>query len=63
VGYSYQREPVGDEHLAEVYYNLFLTDHLSFIGNVEWLISGPNQVTGQTNHNVVVPGVRAVVGF
>jgi Carbohydrate-selective porin, OprB family len=61
VGYSYQREPVGDEHLAEVYCNLFLTDHLSFIGNVEWLISGPNQVTGQTNHNVV-PGVRAVVG-
>lgn len=63
VGYSYIWEPVGAEHLAEVYYNLFLTDHLSFIGNVEWLLSGPNQVTGQTNYNVVVPGVRAVVGF
>jgi carbohydrate-selective porin OprB len=62
-GYSFISEPVGDEHLVELYYNLFLTERLSFIGNVEWLISGPNQVTGQTNNNVVVPGVRAVVSF
>jgi hypothetical protein len=62
-GYSFQREAAGDEHLVEVYYNLFLTDHLSVIGNVEWLISGPNQETGQTNRHVVIPGVRAVVGF
>jgi len=63
VGYSFQWEVAGEEHLAEAYYNMFLTDHLSVIGNVEWLISGPNQVTGRTNHNVVIPGVRAVVGF
>jgi hypothetical protein len=63
VGYSYIWEPVGPEHLVELYYNLFLTDHLSFIGNVEYLIYGPNQVTGLKNQNVVVPGVRAVVGF
>jgi hypothetical protein len=63
VGYSFQRESVGDEHLAEVYYNLFLTDRFSLIGNMEWLVSGPNQVTGQMNHNVVIPGLRAVVGF
>jgi hypothetical protein len=62
-GYSFISEPVGDEHLAEVYYNWFLTERLSFIGNIEWLVSGPNQVTGGKNHNVVVPGVRAVVGF
>ncbi len=63
LGYSFQSEPVGNEHLVEVYYNLFLTDRLSFIGNVEWLISGPNQITGGMNNNVVIPGVRAVVGF
>jgi carbohydrate-selective porin (OprB family) len=63
VGYSYQWEPVGAEQVAELYYNLFLTDRLSLIGNVEWLITGPNQVTGGFNNNVVIPGLRAVVGF
>jgi hypothetical protein len=63
VGYSFQREPAGEEHLAEAYYNLFLTDHFSVIGNVQWLFSGPNQETGRTNHNVIIPGVRAIVVF
>ena len=63
MGYSFQREAPGDEHLAEAYYNLFFTDHLSVSGNVEWLVSGPNQVTGKRNHDVVIPGVRTVVGF
>jgi carbohydrate-selective porin OprB len=63
VGYSYQREVAGKEEVAEVYYNLFLTDHLAVIGNVEWLITGPNLVTGKTNHDVVIPGLRATVGF
>jgi len=63
VGYSFQREVVGNEHVAEAYYNMFLTDHLSVIGNVEWLVTGPNQVTGKTNRDVIIPGVRAVVGF
>jgi Carbohydrate-selective porin, OprB family len=63
VGYSFQREMPGDEQVTEVYYNLFLTDFLSVIGNVEWLIHGPNQVTGGTNNNVVIPGIRAVVVF
>ena len=62
-GYSFQREVPGDEQVAEVYYNLFLTDHLWVIGNVEWLIHGPNQVTGRTNTNVVIPGLRATVVF
>jgi hypothetical protein len=62
-GYSFQREVPGDEQVMEVYYNLFLTDHLSVIGNVEWLIHGPNQVTGGANNNVVIPGIRAVVAF
>lgn len=63
VGYSFQRDVPGDEQVTEVYYNLFLTDSLSVIGNVEWLIHGPNQVTGRTNNNVVIPGIRAVVVF
>jgi hypothetical protein len=63
VGYSFQREVPGEEQVTEVYYNLFLTDHLSVIGNVEWLIHGPNQVTGRTNTNVVIPGIRATVVF
>jgi carbohydrate-selective porin OprB len=53
----------GDEQVMEAYYNLFLTDHLSVSGNVEWLIHGPNQVTGGVNNNVVIPGIRAVVVF
>ena len=63
VGYSFQREMEGDEQITEVYYNLFLTDYLSVIGNVEWLIHGPNQVTGGTNNNAVIPVIRAVVVF
>jgi hypothetical protein len=63
VGYSFQRDVPGDEQVMEVYYNLFLTDFLSVIGNVEWLIHGPNQVTGGVNNNVVIPGIRAVVVF
>jgi carbohydrate-selective porin OprB len=63
VGYSFQHEVPGEEHVAEAYYNLFLTDHLSVIGNLQWLFSGPNQVSGQTNRDVIIPGLRAVVGF
>jgi Carbohydrate-selective porin, OprB family len=63
IGYSFQHEDPGDEHVLEAYYNLFLTDHLSVIGNVQWLIHGPNQETGETNRHVAIPGVRAVVGF
>lgn len=63
VGYSFQREAAGDEHLAEIYYNLFLTDRLSVSGDVQWLFSGPDQVTGKTNRDVIIPGLRAVVSF
>jgi carbohydrate-selective porin OprB len=63
LGYSFQHEAPGNEHFVETYYNLFLTDHLSVIGNVQWLIYGPNQETGRKNRHVVVPGLRAVVGF
>jgi hypothetical protein len=63
VGYTFQREAAGEEHLAETYYKMLLTDHLSVIGNLQWLFSGPNQVTGKTNRDVIIPGLRAVIPF
>ena len=63
VGYSFQREMEGDEQVTEVDHNLFLTDYLSVIGNVEWLIHEPNQVSGGVNNNVVISGIRAIVVF
>jgi Carbohydrate-selective porin, OprB family len=63
VGYNFMRDVPGDEQVMEAYYNLFLTDHLSVSGNVEWLIHGPNLVTGGVNNNVVIPGIRVVVVF
>jgi hypothetical protein len=62
-GYSFQRDVPGDEQVMEAYYNMFFTDHLSVSGNVEWVIHGPNLVTGGVNNNVVIPGVRVVVVF
>ena len=31
--------------------------------NVQWVVSGPNQVTGGTNRHVVVPALRALLLF
>jgi len=63
VGYNFMRDVPGDEQVMEAYYNMFFTDHLSVSGNVQWLIHGPNQVTGGVNNNVVIPGIRVVVVF
>lgn len=62
-GFSEQREPAGRERVAETYYNFALADWLFVIANLQWVISGPNTVTGGTNRNVVVPGLRALVLF
>lgn len=40
-----------------------LAECCSLIANVEWIVEGPNQITGRRNHNVVVPGLRAVILF
>jgi len=65
LGYNYMREAQAPkpEQVTELYYNLFLTDHIWVIGNVEWVIHGPNQVTGGTNNNVVIPGIQTTVVF
>ena len=63
VGYTFQRESAGPEHAAEVYYNVSLADCCRVIANVEWIFSGPNQVTGRRNRDVLVPGLRALILF
>jgi hypothetical protein len=63
VGYSEQRQPDGRERLVEAYYRLTMAEWLSLIANVQWVVSGPNTVTGETNRNVVIPGLRAVLSF
>jgi hypothetical protein len=63
VGYSFQREPAGRERIGEVYYNVSLAECCAVIANVQWLFSGPNQVTGARNRDVVVPGLRALILF
>jgi carbohydrate-selective porin (OprB family) len=63
VGYSDQREPDGRERVVEAYYRFAMAEWLSLNANVQWVVSGPNTVTGGINRNVVVPGLRAVLSF
>lgn len=63
VGYSEQRESGGRERVAEIYYRLTAADWFSLIANVQWIVSGPNAVTGGPNRDVVVPGLRALLSF
>jgi hypothetical protein len=63
IGYSHQQDPDARERLAEVYYRFVLADWLSVIANVQWVLSGPNQVSGGENRNLVVPGLRALLQF
>jgi carbohydrate-selective porin OprB len=63
IGYGFQREAAGRERIGEVYYNASLAECCSVIANVEWILEGPNQITGRRNHNVIVPGLRAVILF
>jgi hypothetical protein len=53
----------GREYVGEVYYNLSVAPCCAIIGNVEWIVSGPNQVNGQRNRDTIVPGLRAVTIF
>ena len=63
LGFSFQRELAGHEYMGEIYYNLSLASCCSVIANVEWILSGPNQVTGRRNRDVIIPGLRAVTVF
>jgi hypothetical protein len=60
-GYAFVRQPQGREQVAEVYYNVSLADGCALIANVEWIVSGPNQVSGRRNRDVIVPGLRALI--
>jgi high affinity Mn2+ porin len=63
VGYGFQREPAGREEVVETYYTLVLADWLSMTADLQWVVSGPNQVSGRRNRDVVIPGLRAVYQF
>jgi hypothetical protein len=63
IGYSWQRETAGHEELVEAYYMVSVAEWFRLTPNLQWLLSGPNQVRGGTNHNVVVPGLRALLLF
>ena len=63
IGYAFQHESAGRERIGEIYYNVSLADWCQIIANVEWIFSGPNQVTGRRNRDVVVPGLRALILF
>ena len=56
IGYSFQRETGGREHVAETYYNVSVAQCCSVIANVEWIRSGRSR-------DVVIPGLRALFLF
>lgn len=53
----------GSESIGEGYYNHFLTDSIAVSFDLQWLFSGKNQITGEKNENLVVPGFRTTVNF
>ena len=61
--HSHQQESDSRERVAEAYYRFVLADWLSVVANVQWVLSGPNQVTGGENHHLIVPGLRALLQF
>jgi hypothetical protein len=63
VGYTFQRESAGTEKLMEAYWSFAVAKLLWVTANVQWVISGPNQVQGSSNHHVVLPGLRAALIF
>ena len=63
IGYSHQQESDARERMAEAYYRFFLADWLLLVADVQWVLSGPNRITGGTNHNLVVPSLRALLQF
>ncbi len=44
-------------------YNVSLAKCCQMIANVEWIFSGPNQVTGLRNRDMIVPGLQALILF
>lgn len=63
VAFSRQVAPDGAERVGEGYYRHVFTDRLALSLDLQWLFSGTNAVTGQSQTNVVIPGLRATVDF
>jgi hypothetical protein len=56
IGYGYQRETDGREHVLEAYYNLTVAECCALIASVEWIF-------GRRERSAVVPGIRGLFLF
>jgi hypothetical protein len=63
IAYSFLNDTTGRERFVEAYYSLGLAAWFSLIANVQWVVSGPNTVSGGTTRDAVVPGLRVLVSF
>jgi hypothetical protein len=63
VGYGFQRQPDGREHVVEAYYNVSLADCCTIIANIEWIQARPSATTSRRDRDSIVPGLRAVILF
>lgn len=63
LGFSRMNTDAGAEKVVEGYYHFFVTHYFSLIGNLQWLIEGPNQASGGENDNLIIPGIRGTVNF
>ena len=63
VAFSRQVDADGTESVGEGYYRHVFTDRLALSFDLQWLFSGTNVVTGESNTNVVIPGLRAMIDF
>ncbi|MBI5747476.1 MAG: carbohydrate porin [Nitrospirae bacterium] len=61
--FSRQVEEDGSESIGEGYYNHFLTERLAVAFDLQWLFSGKNQITGEKNENLLIPGFRTTINF
>ncbi len=63
VAFSRQSDADGAESVGEAYYRHVFTDQLALSFDLQWLFSGTNGVTGESQSNVVIPGLRATIDF
>ena len=63
LAFSRQVERQRLESIAEGYYRHVLTDRLWISFDLQWLLSGTNNIAGKESENIFIPGVRTTVNF
>lgn len=63
LAFSCQVDAGISENLGEGYYHHYLTDRLAVAFDLQWLFTGTNEITGEKNRNIVIPGLRTTVNF